>query len=655
MTRGQIMAGMRAVESRIPMPDGVRLAATLYMPVDPPEERLPAVLEYLPYRKDDGMLQRDLGLYPYLVQRGYVGARVDIRGTGRSEGRLPEGEYSEREQLDGLDVIAWLAAQPWCTGAIGMWGISWGGFNSIQLGMRRPEGLKAIIAVDASDDLFHDDIHYIDGIMHVDEYELGIDVWNAMSPAPDFPLDEETVANRFDTEPWLLSWLRHQRQGAYWQRGSLRPDYERLQVPALLIGGWLDGYRDSVPRMLSHVPTSTRAIVGPWNHAWPHHASPGPEIEWRAEAVRWWDHWLKGTDTGILNEPRLSVFVRESYPPDPKLETIPGTWRLEDWPIERTDVRRYHLRSDGSLGEDPGRRERHELAYVPSAGAEAGPWWGELTVDQHPLDDTCLVYETEPLERETEILGIPVAILDASFDAPLAHVFARLSDVRSDGTVSLVTGGGRNGAHRNSPERPEALTPGQVERFEIPLRFTSWRFPTGHRIRVAISNHLWPMMWPTPYRMRMSLHLGESHIALPMIRPEDRPAPRWTEPERASGVDGIGSRGEILPVTWDLRRDGARATAGFDGRAEAWFPWGRETYAERLSFEVDDERPDLASCLGVAENRAILSRREVIWRGDLEIRSDAETFHYRYRRTLTEDGRSICEREWTEAVPRDHQ
>jgi putative CocE/NonD family hydrolase len=654
VTVGQTVAGMQLVEAMIPMADGVRLAATLYMPPDLSED-LPVVLEYLPYRKDDGMLERDLGLYPYLVSGGYVGARVDIRGTGRSEGRLPEGEYSEREQLDGLEVIAWLAAQSWSNGNVGMWGISWGGFNSIQLALRKPPALGAIIAVDASDDLFHDDIHYIDGIMHIDEYELGIDVWNAMSPAPTFPLDEETLGKRFDTEPWLLSWLRHQRQGPYWKRGSLRPDYQRLQVPALLVAGWLDGYRDSVARMLTYVPAPTRAIVGPWNHAWPHSASPGPEIEWRAEAVRWWDHWLKGRDTGILEEPRLAVFVRDAHPPDPKLETVPGTWRLEDWPVERTDPRQYHLRPDGSLSEDRGGRGVHRVAYVPSAGAEAGPWWGELTIDQRPLDRTCLVYESEPLDRHVEILGVPVATIDASFDAPLAHLFVRLSDVQPDGAVALVTGGGRNGAHRRSPEHPVALALGEVDRFDIPLRFTSWEFPAGHRIRIAISNHLWPMMWPTPQRMTMSLHLGESHIILPVIPHADRPVPSWDPPQRGPAVDGIGSRGEILPVVWDARRDGSRATAGFEGRSEAWFPWGRETFMERLIFEVDDERPELASCRGVAENRAILPGRELAWRGDLEIRSDAEIFHYRYRRSLQENGRTIRERVWSEPIPRDHQ
>jgi uncharacterized protein len=362
---------MRRQEDWIEMADGVRLAATLYLP-DEGNGPWPAVLEYLPYRKDDWTLPRDLAMYPYLVERGYVGARVDIRGTGRSEGRLPDGEYSEREQADGEEVIAWLAAQPWSNGAVGMWGISWGGFNSIQLAMRGPPALRAITAVDASDDLFNLDIHYIDGIWHLDEYEIGIDLSNAVTRAPDFPVDEASLAERFDTEPWLLSWLRRQRDGPFWRRGSLAPGYERLRVPALLVGGFLDGYRDSVPRMLEHVPAPTRAIVGPWNHAFPHDGEPGPAIEWRREVVRWFDRWLKDEEPGIEDEPRLAVYLRSWHPPDPDLAAVPGRWRAEDWPIDGAEERVLHLAPGGTLSDRPGNAGVDPLPYVPSAGAPAG-------------------------------------------------------------------------------------------------------------------------------------------------------------------------------------------------------------------------------------------------------------------------------------------
>jgi uncharacterized protein len=636
------------------MPDGVRLAATLYLP-DEGQGPWPAILEYLPYRKDDWTLPRDLALYPFVVDQGYAGARVDIRGTGASEGTLPDGEYSEQEQADGMEVIAWLADQPWSNGAVGMWGISWGGFNAIQLAMRRPPALKAIIAVDASDDLFHDDIHYIDGIWHLDEYEVGIDLWNAVTPAPDFPLDEESLSSRFDVEPWLLSWLRHQRDGPFWRRGSLRPDYGRLEIPAMLVGGFLDGYRDSIPRMLGAVPAPARALVGPWNHAWPHDATPGPEIEWRREAVRWWDHWLKGRDSGLLDEPRLAVFLRSWHTPDPSLPVVPGSWRWEDWPIEGAEDRTFRLDGAGALRNSPGPDAVHRLPYRPGAGAEAGAWWGELPVDQGPLDATCLVYETDPLPEDMAIIGLPRAILHASIDATLAHFFARLSAVSPDGQVTMVTGGGLNGTHRRSAERPEPLAPGEVDRFEVPMRFTSWVFAAGHRIRLAVSNHLWPMMWPTPHRMTMSLHVSDSELVLPVVPLETGDTPRFEAPRKRPAPAELKIQGDIHPTAWQVDRSEGSAIASWKGEEESVFPWGSLRSTEYLRFKVEDERPDRAAALGEGDILVTLPGRTLAWQTRLSLRSDAEYFHYRFTRRVDENGRLIRERKWTESVPRDFQ
>jgi putative CocE/NonD family hydrolase len=292
---------MRLREEWIPLADGVRLAANVFTPDgSPPRDGWPALLEYLPYRKDDGLFERDWDLYSSMTERGYACVKVDIRGTGRSEGRPPDREYSEREQADAEEVIRWLAGQEWCSGGVGMWGISWGGFNAIQMAMRRstPEALRAIVAIDASDDLFHDDVHLVDGLLHVDEYEVMIDLETARSPAPDFPLDERTLDERFDAPPWKLLYLRHQRDGEFWRRASLRPRYDRLRVPSLLIGGWYDGYRDSVLRMLEHVHRiPVRAILAPHDHSFPHRGSPGAPFEHRAEALRWFDRWVRGAGT----------------------------------------------------------------------------------------------------------------------------------------------------------------------------------------------------------------------------------------------------------------------------------------------------------------------------------------------------------------------
>ena len=184
-TDAPLYSGVRIEQAWIPMSDGVRLSVNLFMPEGAkPSEKFPAILEYLPYRKDDWSAQRDYGLHSYFVRRGYVSTRVDIRGTGASEGNPPDREYSEQEQLDGMEVIAWLARQPWSNGSVGMMGISWGGFNSIQMAMRRPPALKTILAVDATDELFHDDIHYVDGLLHADEFELSMDLTEMLTRTP---------------------------------------------------------------------------------------------------------------------------------------------------------------------------------------------------------------------------------------------------------------------------------------------------------------------------------------------------------------------------------------------------------------------------------------------------------------------------------------
>ncbi len=467
----------------IPMPDGVRLAADLYMPTGGElDERIPVLLEYLPYRKTESR-NRNYSLYSYFVRRGYAVARVDIRGTGNSEGRLIPYEYSDQENDDGEVVIDWLSQQAWSNGNVGMFGISWGGFNSIHLAMRNPPALKAIIAVDATDDLYQDDVHFMDGVMHVDSWEMSQDLDNARPGAPEYRIDEAYFRDRFDTEPWMMTYKRQQRDGPFWDRTALKARYESIRVPAFVIGGWYDGYRDSVPRMLEQVQAPIKAIVGAWHHSFPHNAYPKPQIEWRHEAVRWFDHWLKGRDTGILEEPRFAVYVRQWHPPGPYLEAAPGEWRWEEgWPIERIEERALYPQPNHTLGSEEAPETTHHLRYVPSIGIEAGGpvmWWGDVAHDQRPTDAFSLVYDSKPLEGDLEILGFPTALLTVSADAPRANWFVRLSDVAPDGTVTQVAGAGFNGTHRASAREPKALVPGETFPLEIEMHFTSWVFPGG--------------------------------------------------------------------------------------------------------------------------------------------------------------------------------
>lgn len=648
-------------EARIPMPDGVKLAATLYLPPGADAAPVPVVLEYLPYRKDDSV-GRNLELNSYLTRRGIAGARVDIRGTGNSEGELPEGEYTEREQLDAEAVIAWLAGQPWCTGAVGMWGISWGGFNSIQIAMRQPPppALKAIIAVEASDDMFHDDVHYIDGLLHLDEYSVMIDQLNMLPPSPDYPLDEEVLARRFDSEPWLLTWLGQQQDGPYWRRNSLRTDYSRLAVPAFLITGWWDGYRDSVFRMTQNAHAPVRALIGPWNHTWPHIAVPGPAVEWRGHAVRWWDHWLKGIDTGLLDEPMADVYVQTWRPPDPDLTVLPGFWRSEDaLPPGRARQQVLYCGSAGSLAAEPGPDGSLQLRYVPSAGVEAGHWWGELTVDQRGADAYSLVFDSAPLADDLEILGFCQVEIHGGADVSPLNWFARLSDVAPDGTTTLVAGGGRS--DRADPMRdPPSPLPGgseaQPDWLPLQLHACSWVFPRGHRIRLAISNAMWPMIWPTPHPGVATVRLGATgtRLVLPVVGAGDRPVPAFADIEPGEELPDVTSWGEVLPVRWTLVRDDKGvASISWRGTAGNEYPWGRVVDEEYLRYEVADGRPADASARGEARTEVHLPDRLLVFSSALDLDGDAESLRYRFRRELRRDGLLVRERSWERRFRRD--
>jgi hypothetical protein len=454
-----------------------------------------------------------------------------------------------------------------------------------------------------------------------------------------------------DTEPWLISWLAQAQDGPYWQRASLRPDYAKLTVPAYLIGGWYDGYRDSVPRMLASVPAPVRVLIGPWNHTFPHDAVPGPAIEWRADAVRWWDHWLKGSDTGIMSEPPVTVFVRHWHPPDLDLTEIPGRWRQEAaLPPERAQWQAWHCAADGSLSLDPAAPATRYLRYVPSAGVAAGHWWGELTTDQRDADAWSLTFDSAPLTEDTEILGCPRVIIHGSADVAPLHWFARLCDVAPDGTSTLVTGAGRASA----PDPRRDPLPGGDGLLPLDLHVTSWVFPRGHRIRLALSNALWPMIWPTPRQATAAVRVGggATCVMLPVLADtrEDgvqRPEPRFPRPGPSISPGGVRSWGAMVPVRWAVSRDeDGTAAVSWRGTTGTQFPWGRVVDEEYLRYQVHDDRPAEASARGEARTEIHLPGRLLIASSTLELSGDEAALRYRFRRELRCDGELIRERSW---------
>jgi len=641
------------------MKDGVRLSVTFFKPSPRyPGEKFPVLFEFLPYRKDDSFYLRDYPLYSYFVRRGFIMAKVDIRGTGSSEGIVPPREYSEQELADAVEIIDQLSKLPDSNGRVGMWGISWGGFNSIQVAMRQPPALKAILAIDASDDLFHDDVHYIDGAYHVDAYELSIDHENGLPRTPDYKLDEDYFRNRFNAYPWFLTYLKQQKDGDFWRRNSLRWNYDKIRIPAYLIGGLLDGYRDSVPRMLENMKIPIKAEIGPWVHAWPDNGVPGPNYEWRHEAVRWWDYWLKNRDTGILDDPRFTVFIREGHGPDLNLNMTPGHWACTDWPIPGTSWMKFFPGKDYQLQTQPDKPAVEALRYIPSYGIATGFWWGEPTGDMRPDDAGCLVFNSPVLEHQFVIVGFPKVHLRVSAEAPLAHWIVRLEDVQPDGTVSLVTGALLNGSQRLSRLSPELLTPDETYDVEIEMHFTTWTFKPGHRLRLAVSNALFPMIWPTPYPMITKLLVGNkaSYLELPVIPLQERKGPSFRAPEpREQRPDAHYLGGEGWPHgIYELKKDLWSSTVSvvWQGTNDFEIQGCRYLTYEKNYFETNDENPAQSCFCGEAGHRIELEDRQLFLKTTIDLHSDNKNFKVTFIRELFENDVLVRKREWKETIPR---
>ena len=658
----------KITEVQIKMSDGIKLAADIYWPTGADKKnRFPVLLEYTPYRKDESRA-RNYSLYSYFLEQDYLVVRVDMRGTGNSEGVTIPYEYSDIELDDGEEIIDWLSKQEWSTGSIGMFGISWGGFNSIQMAMRNPPALKAFVALMATEYLYQEDVHYMDGIMHTDSWMMSNDLYNTLPGAPDFKMDEEWVKNRFNVKPSVYTYMRQQRDGAFWDRASAKDQYEKIRIPGYHIGGWYDAYRNSLPRMLENVQAPVKAMIGPWDHYFPHNAWPEPQIEWREEAVRWFDQWLKGIDTGILNEPDFAVYVRNYHPPDPSLDRVDGFWRWEDdWPINRIENQIWYAHGDHSLSNDPAESDMHSMVYKPSMGVEGGGptmWWGSVLPDQQPMDEFSLVYDSEKLDAPLEILGRPITRINVSADAPRANWVVRVSDVAPDGQVTQVAGAGFNGTHRNSAREPSDIIPGEEFDLSIELHFTSWVFPKGHKIRVSISNAQWPMFWPTPFNMESMLKIGGetgARINLPIVPSEKKYKPSFKRPSPSPTLSdykvldsgNITGYAAINTIKHDPDTGEAYGMATNTGATQ--YPWGIERFEEEIEHRTSDDNPANTSVIGRYKITEELEDRTLDFEQNVEFKSDKENFYLTFHRWVSINGELYKEKVWQEVIPRDFQ
>jgi predicted acyl esterase len=636
------------VFERIPLSDGVHLAVRYWLPEDAAENPVPAILEYIPYCTRDGTAARDEAMHPYFAGHGYAAIRVDIRGSGESEGVLLD-EYLKQEQDDALEVIAWIADQAWCDGNVGMMGKSWGGFNGLQVAARQPLALKCIITVFFTDDRYADDVHYLGGCMAGENHAWAFVMFPAMARPPD---------------PALV--VEHQRRDEFWKHGSVCEDFSQIRIPVYAIGGWADPYSNPVPRVLAAMDVPRKGLIGPWGHQYMHQASPGPKMGFMDEALRWWDHWLKGSRNGIMDEPQYRVWMQDSLRPSACHAQRPGHWVSEPrWPSRNISELKLYL-DDTRLSDQPG-AEIEVVVNSPQTTGQCTPFFGSMgagepqdPLDQRTDDAVSACFDGEILAQELSILGAPLVTLDVAANQPNAFVCVRLNELLENGESLQVSYGLLNLTHRNSHEHIELLEPGTRYSIRVALNDIAHTFAAGSRIRLAISNAFWPVVWPSPQAVRLSLFTARSQLTLPIRKPRaddgDLPA---LAPARQSRTH---------PRT--ITQPGAPMKAGFTTDLAS----GRQTftYASDTGKVRFDNHDWCFSCKTENQyhihaddpNSAVIDSRttETYAReGQLDVRiearqvmtSDASHFHIEASIEAYENDESVFRKNWQESIERD--
>ncbi len=653
---------------RIPMKDGTRLSARIWLPRDAEALPVPAVLEYIPYRLRDNKAVRDHQIHAYFAAHGYAGVRVDMRGSGDSEGVLTD-EYLPQEIDDGLEILDWIAVQPWCTGRIGLFGLSWGGFNGLQLAATRPPQVGAVVTVCSSDDRYADDVHYMGGCLLTDNLSWASNMlaFNSLPPDPDAVGERwrDMWLERMERSGlWLATWLRHPHRDDYWKQGSIGEDYGAIQVPVMAVSGWRDGYTNPVFRLMENLDVPRRAIVGAWGHKYPHQGGPGPAIDFLGECLSWWDRWLKGHENGVDQEPRMRAWMMN--PSSPLDANSPGRWIAEEeWPSPRIFDKSWRLGNgwlvdpDTADGDDD---TRISILSPLSVGLFAGKWCSyaeetDLPWDQRQEDGGALLFDTPPLEERMEILGAPQVDLEIAADRPVAMVAVRLCEVAPNDRAARVSFGILNLCHRDSHETPTPLEPGERYRVTVSMNNIAQSFPAGHRIRLAVSSSYWPLAWPAPEPARLTVFTRNSYLHLPVRPPraEDAslaslgtpqmappPATTLIAPHRREWTvrQNLGTNRVALEVTNDdptFRLDDINLTVGRSAR---------ETY----SYHNND----------YATVRGFVEQTRSFKRGDWEVQTVTRTTlsaledEFLVRATLDayEGDARVFAKSWDERIPR---
>ena len=652
----------------VPMPDGCRLGARIFIPEDAEANSVPAILEYIPYRKNDLCAPEDESTGRYYAGHGYAYVRLDLRGAGDSEGLMLD-EYLPQELQDGVDSIAWIAAQPWCDGNVGMIGISWGGFNGLQIAALQPPALKAIITMCSTDDRYRDDVHYMGGCLLIDNFSWAAQMFarNTLPPDPRWRGEawHDLWLERLKKSGlWLKNWLDHQTRDAFWRHGSVCEDYSAIKIPVYAVGGWADGYCRAVLRLMENLDGPRKGLIGPWSHKRPHVGAPGPPIGFLQETLRWWDAWLKGHRSGILQEPMLRIFLQDHAPPRANYSAREGWWIVEpSWPSENVVPTTFLLGSSGTLGavHEPAEAVVMTVASPLDVGMAAGKWCsyahpGDQPTDQRTEYGGSLVFRSEPLEEPVDVVGEPELTLTLAVDRTEAQVAVHIDDQAPDGAATRVAFGVLNLTHRDGHTEPKPLTPGEVVTVRVPIKPVAQRFRAGHRIVLALSSAYFPMIWPAAQRVTLTIDPARSHLTLPLRTAfGETAATPFAEPETGRGpqIETI----EAPQLYWRTVRsaDEGRTTLELgDGSGRYRLVADDITITKRGVERYSIDPSDASSAVAHADWFAELERDGWITasRTSTTLTCNPTTFYIEAKLEAFENGTLVHSQTWDEQIPR---
>ena len=666
------VTGVETVETHwIPMKDGRRLAARLFLPKDSARNPVPAILEYIPYRRRDGTRLGDDQMHLWFAMNGLAGVRVDIAGMGDSDGIL-EDEYVKREQDDAIEIIEHLCAQPWCNGNAGMIGISWGGFSGLQAAARRPKGLKAVVTICSTDDRYNCDAHYEGGLLINDNFGWG----GALFGYAALPPDPAVVGADRWRDLWRqrleahqlypAAWLRHQRRDAFWKHGSVCEDWSAIECPVLAVGGWLDGYPATIFRLVENMPGRTWGLCGPWGHTEPQGGVPGPAIGFLQECKRWFDHWLKGVDNGVGADPAMRLWLMDDARPSSHMTERPGRWvGFPQWPSPVIKHKQLYLQ-DERLSTTAGGASR-SICSPLTTGLQAQEWcpYGQGRIsaegarDQRPDDGGSLCYDTPPLGEDLNLMGRARLTLRIAVDKKQAMVAARLTSVAPDGMSAFVTYALLNLAQRDSQEFPAHMIPGKFETVHVIMKPIGQVIPKGHRLRLAISSSYWPMAWPGPELATITIDPEGSVLDLPLLGDEAGLTPVAFEPPvmaQAGSVTVKTPGRQLRQVETDITTERTTQTAFSDDGVYVLDEIGTQvTSVRKKVYAIAGNDP--TTCMTTITCSESFTRDD--WRVRVESETSATCTRDNYRVTgwfKAYDGDQLfMAKEYDETIPRDFQ